>query len=119
MASKCKFCGSSSYGSCSRSPHGKHQHIGGDERHCVFCGYTVNSSPCPKSPYFKHQTEYGGNKGSDDKRCAFCGSSSYGSCSKSPHGKHQHGHGANKCIYCGSTSSSGSCSKSPHGKHEK
>ena len=35
--SKCKFCGSSSYGAGSRSPHKKHEHLE-DEKHCVYCG---------------------------------------------------------------------------------
>lgn len=30
--SKCKFCGSSSFGSCSKSPHKKHEHGDMDEK---------------------------------------------------------------------------------------
>lgn len=51
--SKCKFCGSSSFGSCSYSPHGKHEHIT-DSGHCAFCGSTSYGS-CSNSPHGKHE----------------------------------------------------------------
>jgi hypothetical protein len=37
MPGKCKYCGSSFYGSCSKSTHKVLEHID-DEKHCVFCG---------------------------------------------------------------------------------
>ena len=80
--SKCKFCNSTSFGSCSGSPHKKHEHSGMDEKHCVFCNSTSYGS-CINSPHKKHQHGSGANK------CIYCGSTSTGSCSSSPHGKHE------------------------------
>lgn len=35
--SKCKYCGSTSFGGCGMSPHGRHEHSDiGDK--CVYCG---------------------------------------------------------------------------------
>jgi len=81
MADHCIFCNSTAYGSCSRSPHGRHQHLG-DEKHCVFCGASAYGS-CPRSPHGRHQHGHGGNK------CVYCGSTATGSCSHSPHGRHE------------------------------
>ena len=37
MSTKCKYCGSTSYGSgCYHSPTGKHEHRD-DEKHCEYC----------------------------------------------------------------------------------
>ena len=82
IMSKCKYCGSSSFGSCSNSPHKKHEHSGLDEKKCVFCGSSSYGS-CSKSPFNKHQ------HGSGNYKCVYCGSTSTGSCSNSPHGKHE------------------------------
>lgn len=50
MASKCKYCGSASYGSgCMKSPTKKHEHID-DEKHCVFCGSASYGTGCMHSP---------------------------------------------------------------------
>lgn len=81
MSGKCKFCGSTTYGSCSSSPHKKHEHQD-DEKHCVYCGSTTYGS-CPNSPHKTHKHGSGANK------CVYCGSTTTGSCSKSPHGKHE------------------------------
>jgi len=36
MVDKCKYCGSTAYGSgCMNSPHKKHEH-GGGVQHCIF-----------------------------------------------------------------------------------
>lgn len=53
MSTKCKFCGSTSYGSCYNSPHGNHQH-GSDGEHCIYCGSTSTGS-CSRSPHGKHE----------------------------------------------------------------
>ena len=79
MATKCIYCNSSSYGSCSKSPHKKHEHAG-DPKKCVYCG-SSSYGPCSKSPDRNHKHGQG-------SKCVYCGSSSTGSCSKSPHGKH-------------------------------
>jgi len=34
---KCKYCNSTSYGSCIMSPHKRHEH-NDNEKKCVFCG---------------------------------------------------------------------------------
>lgn len=55
MASKCKYCGSASYGSgCTKSPTKKHEHID-DEKHCVFCGLASYGSGCMHSPTKIHE----------------------------------------------------------------
>ena len=36
--SQCKYCGSKQYGACSKSPHKKHEHSGGNSDQCVWCG---------------------------------------------------------------------------------
>ena len=81
MADKCIYCGSSSYGSCSRSPNGKHEHQG-NEKECKFCGSSSYGS-CSRSPHGRHQHGHGKEK------CVYCGSTSVGSCSRSPHGRHE------------------------------
>ena len=40
---KCIFCNSSSYGSCSQSPHGKHEHAG--TKNTVFFAVQVHTAP--------------------------------------------------------------------------
>lgn len=51
--SQCRYCGSSSYGSCSNSPHGKHEHGHGNNK-CKFCGSTSTGS-CSSSPHKMHE----------------------------------------------------------------
>ena len=82
IMSKCMYCGSSSFGPCSNSPHQKHEHSGLDEKKCVFCGSSSYGS-CSNSPFKKHK------HGSGNYKCVYCGSTSTGSCSNSPHGKHE------------------------------
>ncbi|MBP5544033.1 MAG: hypothetical protein ILM98_08155 [Kiritimatiellae bacterium] len=81
---KCRFCGSGSYGSgCPYSPYGKHQHRGVGAM-CEFCGSSSYGSGCPYSPYGKHK------HGGDGAKCVWCGSSSYGSgCPYSPASRHE------------------------------
>lgn len=82
IMSKCKFCGSSSFGTCYESPFKKHEHSGiGDK--CVYCG-SSSYGTCYESPTKKHKHEQGLGK------CIYCGSSSYGTCYESPSGKHEH-----------------------------
>ena len=50
--SKCRYCNSTSYGSCSSSPNKKHEHLD-DEKHCEFCGSSSYGS-CSSSPTKKH-----------------------------------------------------------------
>jgi len=47
------FCGSSSYGSCSLSPHGKHEHGYGHGK-CRFCGSSSFGS-CSYAPGGHHE----------------------------------------------------------------
>ena len=79
--SKCRYCGSSAYGSCPKSPCRVHEHID-DDRHCEFCGSTAYGS-CPKSPFKRHRHGHGNDK------CVWCGSRATGSCPKSPSGRHE------------------------------
>jgi len=81
MADHCIYCNSSSYGSCTRSPHRIHEHVG-DEKHCVFCGSSSYGS-CTRSPIGIHKHGHGANK------CVYCGSTSLGSCTRSPHKRHE------------------------------
>lgn len=78
---KCKYCGASSFGSCSQSPHKKHEHTGIGNK-CVYCG-SGSYGACSNSPSKKHKHESGYG-------CTYCGSKSYGSCSSSPSKKHEH-----------------------------
>ena len=82
---KCRFCGSTSYGSgCPYSATGKHQHRG-VAAHCDFCGSTSYGSGCPYSPWGKHR------HGGEGARCVWCGSTSYGSgCPYSSTHRHEH-----------------------------
>ena len=55
MSTKCRYCGSTSYGStCIHSPTRKHEHRD-DEKHCEWCGSTANGSGCIHSPTGKHE----------------------------------------------------------------
>lgn len=81
LMSTCRFCGLTAFGSCTVSPHGKHQH-NTDEDHCMFCGYTAYGA-CDCSPHGKHEHGYG-------SKCRFCGLPSYGGCTVSPSGVHEH-----------------------------
>ena len=79
---KCRYCGYTSYGSCSNSPNGKHEHVDTSER-CEFCGYTSYGN-CSYSPSGKHRHGHG------DGKCIWCGyKTTGGNCSYSPHGKHE------------------------------
>ncbi|MDR2095392.1 MAG: hypothetical protein LBP76_07720 [Treponema sp.] len=83
-ASRCRFCGSQSYGSgCPYNVNGRyHVHIG-DEQSCVYCGSSSYGSGCPYSPSRKHIHGHGA-------KCIYCGSTSYGSgCPYSPHRYHE------------------------------
>lgn len=84
-STRCRFCGSSSYGSaCPYAPYGKHQHRGVAEA-CEYCGSSSYGSACPYSPGGRHK------HGGDGSKCVWCGSGSYGSgCPYSPGGKHEH-----------------------------
>jgi hypothetical protein len=84
MATKCRYCNSSSYGSgCMHSPTGKHEHRD-DEKHCEWCGSSSYGSGCMYSPTGKHRHGPGANK------CVWCGSTSTGSgCMYSPTGRHE------------------------------
>ena len=81
---KCRYCGSTNYGSgCIHSPMRKHEHRD-DEKHCEFCGSSSYGSGCYYSPTRKHRHGPGANK------CIWCGSTSNGSgCYYSPTGKHE------------------------------
>ncbi len=82
VMSKCRYCNSTSYGSCLRSPHKKHEHIE-DEKRCEFCGSSSYGS-CLNSPTKKHRHGSGSNK------CRWCGSTSTGSgCLNSPNRNHE------------------------------
>ncbi len=78
---RCVYCGSSSHGSCSQSPVGRHKHDC-DGGHCAWCGSSSYGS-CSSAPHGKH--EHGHGRG-----CRYCGSSSHGSCSYAPEGRHEH-----------------------------
>ena len=84
MSTKCRYCGSTNYGSgCIHSPTRKHEHRD-DEKHCEWCGSSNYGSGCIHSPTRKHRHGPGGNK------CIWCGSTSNGSgCTHSPTGKHE------------------------------
>ena len=54
-STKCRYCGSSSFGSgCSYSPTGKHQHGSGAEK-CTWCGSSSTGSGCSYSPTGRHE----------------------------------------------------------------
>ena len=55
MSTKCRYCGSTSYGStCIHSPTRKHEHRD-DEKHCEWCGSSAYGSTCIHSPTRKHR----------------------------------------------------------------
>jgi len=55
MSTKCRYCGSVSYGSgCYHSPTKKHRHGPGGNK-CIWCGSTSNGSGCIHSPTGKHE----------------------------------------------------------------
>ncbi len=55
MSSKCRHCGSTSYGSgCYHSPTKKHEHRD-DEKHYEWCGSSSYGSGCYHSPTGKHE----------------------------------------------------------------
>ena len=70
--SKCKYCNSSSYGTCTRSPHKKHEHDDTCGKKCVYCGSSAYGT-CSRSPDKYHRHGYTG-------KCRYCGSSSSGTC---------------------------------------
>jgi len=55
MASKCKYCGSASYGTgCMHSPTKKHYHGSGGNK-CRWCGSSSLGSCCMHSPTKNHE----------------------------------------------------------------
>ncbi|MBI3126075.1 MAG: hypothetical protein HYZ11_00535 [Candidatus Tectomicrobia bacterium] len=79
---RCRFCNSMAYGSCTLSPHKKHEHDN-DEKKCVFCGSAAYGS-CPQSPVKKHRHGSGANK------CVWCGSTATGrGCAHGPSRVHE------------------------------
>jgi len=55
MATKCRYCGSSSYGvGCPHSPTKRHEHVN-DETACEFCGSRSYGTGCPHSPTKRHE----------------------------------------------------------------
>ena len=80
--SKCKYCNSSSYGTCPGSPHRFHEHLE-DEKRCVFCG-SSSYGTCSYGPAKKHKHGSGANK------CRWCGSTSNGrGCPNNPDHVHE------------------------------
>ena len=60
MASKCRHCGSTSYGhSCIYGPNKIHEHRD-DEKHCEWCGSTSYGRSCIYSPNKTHRHGPGG-----------------------------------------------------------
>lgn len=52
--SKCKYCGSTSFGSsCAYSPNGMHKHETGIGK-CVYCGHNPHGQGCAFSPSGRH-----------------------------------------------------------------
>ena len=52
--SKCRHCGSASYGAgCHHSPTNKHRHGPGDGK-CIWCGSKSTGAGCHHSPTGKH-----------------------------------------------------------------
>ena len=81
--SKCRHCGSASYGAgCHHSPTGKHEHRD-DSTRCEWCGSVSYGAGCHHSPTSKHR------HGPGDGKCIWCGSKSTGAgCHHSPTGRH-------------------------------
>ena len=70
MATKCRHCGSSSYGhGCAYGPDRLHEHRD-DEKHCEWCGSSSYGHGCAYGPNRLHRHGPGGNK------CIWCGSTS-------------------------------------------
>ena len=82
--SKCRYCGSASYGmGCRHSPTGKHEHRD-DYTRCEWCGLTSYGAGCRHSPTGKHRHGPGSGK------CIWCGLKSTGvGCRHSPTGHHE------------------------------
>ena len=55
MSTKCRHCGSSSYGhSCIYSPNKLHRHGHGGNK-CIWCGSTATGAGCIYSPTKRHE----------------------------------------------------------------
>lgn len=71
-STKCRYCGSYSYGrGCPYEPYRVHEHVDTEQR-CEFCGSYSYGKGCPNSPSHTHRHGHGGNK------CIWCGSMSNG-----------------------------------------
>jgi hypothetical protein len=82
VMSRCRYCNSTSYGSCLLSPHKKHEHAG-DETRCEYCG-SSSYGTCLLGPTKKHR------HGSGAGKCRWCGSTATGgTCLNSPNRNHQ------------------------------
>ena len=84
MATKCRHCGSTSYGhGCAYGPDRLHEHRD-DEKHCEWCGSSSYGHGCAYGPNRVHRHGPGGNK------CIWCGSTSNGAgCPYSPTRRHE------------------------------
>ena len=84
MATKCRHCGSTSYGhGCAYGSNRIHEHRD-DEKHCEWCGSSSYGHGCAYGPDRLHRHGPGGNK------CIWCGSTSNGSgCPYSPTHRHE------------------------------
>ena len=84
MATKCRHCGSTSYGhGCAYGSNRIHEHRD-DEKHCEWCGSSSYGHGCAYGPDRVHRHGPGGNK------CIWCGSTSNGSgCPYSPTHRHE------------------------------
>ena len=84
MATKCRHCGSASYGhGCAYGPSRLHEHRD-DEKHCEWCGSSSYGHGCAYGPDRIHRHGPGSNK------CIWCGSTSNGSgCIYSPTHRHE------------------------------
>ena len=62
MATKCRHCGSTSYGhGCAYGPNRLHEHRD-DEKHCEWCGSSSYGHGCAYGPDRLHRHGPGGNK---------------------------------------------------------
>ena len=87
MATRCIYCGSSSFGQgCLNSPNKCHCHST-DQNACMYCGQN-SYGYCKFSPSGKHT--HGHAKPGEFGRCRYCGSSSFGPCGSSPTHTHEH-----------------------------
>ena len=84
MATKCRHCGSTSYGhGCAYGSNRIHEHRD-DEKHCEWCGSSSYGHGCAYGPDRVHRHGPGGNK------CIWCGSTSNGAgCPYSPTRRHE------------------------------